>query len=65
MRVIFRLKSTRIEELKKVGRVSYNDKWAPMEEQNNLQRVTGTGDFRIGMMQTNGGGMGSWHAYQM
>jgi hypothetical protein len=24
---------------------------------------SGHGDFRIGLMQSNGGGMGSWHVY--
>ena len=65
MRVLFRFKSSRSEELEEAGRVSYSDKWAPVEEQNNLRRVAGTGDFRIGLMQSNGGGMGSWHAYQV
>ena len=65
VRVLLRFKSSRSEELEKAGRVSYNDKWAPAEVQNNLRRVAGTGDFRIGLMQTNAGGMGSWHAYQV
>ena len=62
---MLRFKSSRSDELEKAGRVSYSDKWAPVEEQNNLRRVAGTGDFRIGLMQINGGGMGSWHAYHV
>jgi len=65
VRVSFRIKSSRSEEQEEAGRVSYNEKWSPEEEQNKLRRVAGTGDFRIGLMKTNGGGMGSWHAYQV
>jgi hypothetical protein len=45
--------------------VSYGDKWAPAEEKNNLRRVVGTEDFRIRMMQTNGGSIVSWYAYHV
>ncbi len=62
---MLRFRSSRSEELEEAGRMSYNDKWAPAEDKKILRRVAGTGDFRIGLMQTNGGGMGSWHAYQI
>ncbi len=65
VRVSFRMKSTRSNELQEAGRVSYGEKWAPAEEENNLRRVLGTEDFRIGLMQSNEGGMGSWQAYQV
>ncbi len=65
VRVLLRFKSSRSEELEEAGWLSYSDKWAPAEEQTNMRRVAGTGDFRIGLMQTNGGGMGSYHAYQV
>jgi hypothetical protein len=51
--------------MKEADRVGYSDKWAPAEERNNLRHVAGTGDFRIGLMQTNGGGMGLWTACQV
>ncbi len=62
---MFRMKSTRSEKLEKAGRVSYSERWAPEEEQNTMRRVAGTGDFRIGLMQTSAGSMGKWHAYQV
>jgi hypothetical protein len=65
VRLLFIMISTRSEEQEKAGRVNYSDMWAPTEEQNKLRRVVGTGDFRIGLMQTKGGGMGSCHAYQV
>ncbi len=65
VRVLFRMKSTRSEELEKAGRMSYSERWAPEEGQINLRRVAGTGDFRIGLMQTSAGSMGKWHAYQV
>ena len=51
--------------MEKAGRVSYIDRWTPVEARNNLRRVAGTGDFRIRLMQTNGGSMGKWHVYQV
>eukprot|EP00951_Prasinocladus_malaysianus_P035290 scaffold362671_cov16-Prasinocladus_malaysianus.AAC.1 len=47
-------------------RVDYSDHWSPSEEVNNLRRVAGTGDFRIGLLQTDGEKCpGKWHAYQV
>ncbi len=43
VRVLFRRKSTRSEELKKASRVNYIDKGASAEAQNNLRHVAGTG----------------------
>ena len=48
-----------------IKEVDYSDTWSPDEQQNNLRRVAGTGDFRIGLLQSNGSDMGQWHAYQV
>lgn len=63
--VRFRMKSTRSQALEARG-VSYHDTWSAEEERNNLRRVSGTGDFRIGLLQTGGSAdIGQWHAYQV
>ncbi len=49
----------------KFADIDYSDKWSPDEKQNNLRRVAGTGDFRIGLMQSDGADIGKWHAYQV
>lgn len=51
---------------KSLPRVDYSDSWSPEEEASNLRRVAGTGDFRVGLIQTGGErDMGKWHAYQV
>eukprot|EP00873_Tetraselmis_striata_P033750 jgi/Tetstr1/454014/TSEL_040933.t1 len=48
-------------------RVEYNDRWnGGKEEANNLRFVAGTGDFRVGLIQTNGKkDPGDWHVWQV
>ncbi len=65
VRVLFKFRSTRSEELKKARRLSYSDSWAPAEEQNNQRREAGTGVFWIGLMQASTRSMGKWHAYHV
>nr|WRJ70019.1 hypothetical protein TetV2_00574 [Oceanusvirus sp.] len=48
-------------------RVEYSDRWnGGKEEANNLRCVAGTGDFRVGLIQTNGKkNPGDWHVWQV
>lgn len=60
-KIKLQMRSKKVE----IDDVDYTDTWSPREMQNNLRRVAGTGDFRIGLMQTDGPDTGKWHAYQV
>lgn len=47
-------------------KVDYTDAWTTEENAENLRNVAGTGDFRIGLMQTNGDKRpGKWQGFQV
>ncbi|AUF82394.1 hypothetical protein TetV_302 [Tetraselmis virus 1] len=50
-----------------IPNANYEDEWYNGEESNNnLRNVAGTGDFRIGLLQTDGkDNPGKWHGYQV
>lgn len=47
-------------------KVDYTDKWGPDEISHNLRNVAGTGDFRVGLLQTDGSEKpGEWQGFQV
>lgn len=63
VRLLFRFFSRKEPGL---PRVDYSERWTPEERADNLRNTGGTGDFRVGLLQTGGSpDMGQWQAYQV
>lgn len=61
----FSMISSKVEN-HKINKIDYSEKWDDSENKDNLRRVGGTGDFRIGLMQSDGEtDMGKWNGYQI